>query len=90
MLRRAEDKAAHVRADVAEPLTVQAETDGVSYFAAVECEAAASGRLATVGRFGRRKARTDHRAASEHTQMVRAQLRETWGEPPRTADALPE
>lgn len=90
VLRRAEDKAAHVRADVAEPLTVQAETDGVSYFAAVECEAAASGRLATVGRFGRRKARTDHRAASEHTQMVRAQLRETWGEPPRTADALPE
>ncbi|MGO3758166.1 MAG: MobF family relaxase [Agrococcus casei] len=90
VLRWAEDKAAHVRAEVAEPLTVQAETDGVSYFAAVEREAAASGRLATVGRFGRRKARTDHRAASEHTQTVRAQLRETWGEPPRAAEALPE
>ncbi|MFT4122763.1 MAG: MobF family relaxase [Microbacteriaceae bacterium] len=90
VLRRAEDEAARVRAEVAEPLTVQAETDGAAYLAAVEREAAASGRLATTGRFSRRKARAEHREASEHTRTVRAQVRETWGEPPRAAATLPE
>ena len=90
VLRRAEDEAARIRSEVVEPLTVQAEADGVAYLAAVEREAAASGRLATVGRFGRRKARTEHRDASEHTRTVRAQVGEAWGEPPRTSEPLPE
>lgn len=32
----------------------------------------------------------DHRTATERTRTVRAQVRQTWGEPPRTADTLPE
>lgn len=89
VLRRDEDEAARIRAEVAEPLTVQAEADGTTYLAAIEREAAASSRLATARRFGRRKARAEHREATEHTRTIRAQVRETWGEPPRTADALP-
>lgn len=90
VLRCAEDEAARIRAEVAEPLVMQAQADGTTYFAAVEQEAAASSRLATVGRFSRRKARAEHRDASEHTQAIRARVRQTWGEPPRTADTLPE
>ncbi|WP_271396144.1 relaxase domain-containing protein [Neomicrococcus lactis] len=90
VLRHAEDEAARIRAEIAEPLTVQAEADGTTYLDAVEREAAASSRLATVGRLGRRKARAEHRQTSEHTRTVRARVRETWGEPPRTTDTLPE
>ena len=90
VLRRAEDEAGRIRSEVVEPLTVQAEADGVAYLAAVEREAAASGRLATVGRFGRRKARAEHREASEHIRTVRAQVREAWDEPPRSSEPLPE
>ena len=89
VLRRTEDKAARIRAEVAKPLTVQAEADGTTYLAAVEREAAACRRLTTAGRFGRRKARAEHRDATEHTRTVRERVRETWGEPPRTAEALP-
>ncbi|MFT4137196.1 MobF family relaxase [Microbacterium sp.] len=89
-LHRAEDEATRIRAEVTEPLTVQAEADGTTYLAAIEQEAAASSRLATVGRFSRRKARAEHRDASEHTRTVQARVRDTWGEPPRTADTLPE
>lgn len=46
-------------------------------------------RLANVGRFGKRKARAEHQTATEHTQAVRAHLRDTWGgEPPRTYEAV--
>lgn len=90
VLRRAENETARIRAEVTEPLTVQAETDGTTYLAAVEREAAASGRLATVGKFGKRKARAEHHEASEQTRTFRARVRETWGEPPRTAEALPK
>lgn len=90
VLRRTEDEAERIRAEVTQPLTVQAEADGTTYLATVEREAAASGRLATAGRFGRRKARAEHRDAAEHTRTVRAQVRETWGEPPRTSEALPK
>src|SRR5699024_6769468 len=86
---RTEDKAARIRAEVAKPLTVQAEADGTTYLAVVEREAAACRRLTTAGRFGRRKARAEHRDATEHTRTVRERVRETWGEPPRTAEALP-
>ncbi|MGP5055238.1 hypothetical protein ACTXJ3_09155 [Brachybacterium paraconglomeratum] len=89
-LRKAEEAAERIRAEVARPLTAQAEHDGAAYLAAVENEAAASARLATVGRLGRRKARAEHQAATDQTQTRRAQVRETWGEPPRTSEALPE
>lgn len=49
VLRRAEDAAEQVRAEVTGPLTVQANTDGAAYPDAVADEAAARGRLATVG-----------------------------------------
>ena len=52
-------------------------------------EATASARLATVGRFGRRKARDAHHAASDYARTLRAQLRDTWGSDlPRTVETL--
>lgn len=90
-LRQAEEEAARVRAKVAAPLTKQAEQDGATYLARVEAERTASTRLATVGRFGRRKARDEHRAASEQAATIRVHLRDEWdAEPPRTRSALPE
>ncbi len=90
VLRRAEDEAVGLRAKVATQLTMQAETDGAAYLAAIETEAAANARLATVGRFGRRKARAEHHTATEQTRTVRAQVRYVWdAEPPRTPEALP-
>ncbi|EFG48441.1 hypothetical protein HMPREF0183_0257, partial [Brevibacterium mcbrellneri ATCC 49030] len=89
-LRRAEAEAEQIRAEVARPLTVQAEHDGAAYLDAVETEAAASTRLVTARRFGRHKARTEHHAATEQARTVRVQVREVWGlEPPRNAEALP-
>lgn len=71
----AEAQAEPVRAQVAAPLIVQAETDSVAYLAAINEEAVASARLSTVGRFGRRKARTEHHphrnAHDAHTRAVR-------------------
>lgn len=88
LLRRAEGEATRIRTQVAEPLIAQAKADGTTYLTAVEREAAASGRLATAGRFGKRKARIEHRQATEHTRTIRAQVRQTWGEPPRDASTL--
>ncbi|TYR21050.1 AAA family ATPase [Corynebacterium urealyticum] len=91
VLRRAEKEAGRVRAEVAAPLVEQAEHDGAAYLATVEAERTASVRLATVGRFGRRKVRDEYRAASEQTQITRARVRDAWeAEPPRTPSALPE
>ena len=90
VLREAHEAAERIRAEVAQPLTAQAEHDGAAYLTAVENEAATNARLATVGRFGKRKARAEHQAASDQTQTRRAQVRESWGEPPRTSEALPE
>lgn len=90
VLRKAEDAAEQVRAEVARPLAVQAEHDGAAYLAAVENEAATSARLSTVGRFGRRKVRAEHRAATERTQMLRGQVSVEWGTIPAYADRLPE
>lgn len=89
-LRQAEEEAAQVRAEVAAPLTEQAERDGAAYLASAEAERTANTRLAKVGMFGRRKARVEHRAASEQVHAARARLREVWeAEPPRTPSALP-
>ncbi len=89
ILHRAEAEAERVRAEVTQPHIVQAEAGSAAYLAAIKDEAAASARLSTVGRFGRRKARTEQHAATEQARTVRAQLRDAWGgEPPRTGDAL--
>jgi hypothetical protein len=89
-LRTAQNEAARIRAEAAQPLTAQAQRDGAAYLAAIQDEAAAYGRLAAAGRFGRRKAHAEHRAATEHAQTIRAQIREVWGgEPPRAPEALP-
>lgn len=89
-LHKAEDEAARVRTEVAGPLAAQAAHDGATYLSAVEGEAAARARLAAVGRFGRRKARSEHRAAKEQTRTQRATVRADWGgEPPHTRQALP-
>lgn len=85
---KAEETAERVRAEIAQPLTVQAETNGADYLTAVADEDAAHEKAATVGRFGRRKARAEHRTATEHTQSIRTRVRETWGEPPATGEAL--
>lgn len=89
VLRKSEDTAEQVRTEVAQPLTVQARTDGAAYLDAVADEAAASGRLATVGRFGKRKARTEHQAATERTQSLRGQVSTEWGTTPANPDRLP-
>lgn len=68
----------------------QAVEDGGTYLAAVANESAASERLATVGRFGRRKARKEHQAATEHTRTTRERVRDTWGAPPHNSDTLTE
>ena len=90
VLRKAEDAAQQVRAEVTQPLTVQAKTDGAAYLDAVADEAAASGRLATAGRFGRRKARTEHEAATERTRSLRGQVSSEWGTAPANPDRLNE
>ena len=89
LLRQAEEAAEQVRAEVTQPLTVQAAHDGAAYLAAVEDEATASARLATVGRFGRRKARAERRTATESTQALRGQVSSEWGNTPTYADRLP-
>lgn len=89
-LRKAEAAAERIRAEVARPLTAQAEHDAAAYLATVKDEATASARLLTVGRFGRRKARAEHRTATERTQTLRGQVHTEWGTTPTYADRLPE
>lgn len=87
-LRKAEDEAARVRTEVAQPLAIQAAHDGTAYLATVRTEAATSARLATTGRFGRRQARAEHHAATEQSSAARASSRAAWGELPRTPESL--
>ncbi|GAB33347.1 hypothetical protein [Gordonia otitidis] len=79
-----------MRAEVTGPLTVRAETDGAAYLDAVADEATARGRLATVGRFGKRKARTEQRTATERTRTLRGQVSQEWATTPANPDRLPE
>ncbi len=90
ILRAAEADVAQARAEVAGPLTVQAEADGATYLAATQAETVATAKLAATGRFGRRKARAEQQEAAAHTRTVREQVRAAWrAEPPRTTEALP-
>ncbi|MDR0594846.1 MAG: AAA family ATPase [Bifidobacteriaceae bacterium] len=89
-IHAAEDAAEQVRAEVTGPLVQQAEAEGAAYLAAVEDEAAASARLATVSKFGRRKARAEHQIAKEQAQTQRVNVRDEWaGEPPHARQVLP-
>lgn len=90
MIRRADDETARTRSEVAQPLAIRAEADGTAYLAAVESETVARARLDNAGRFSRREALTEHRATGEHTQAIRARIRQTWGESPRNAAMLRE
>lgn len=86
MFRQTEEEAARVRDEVAAPLTKQAEREGAAYLATAEADRTASTRLAKVGRFGRRKARDEQRAASEQAATIRARVRDVWeAEPPEWA-----
>ena len=90
VLRIAEEEAAKLRAQVAAPLANAATADGRAYLNAVGQEDAARDKLATSGRFGRRKARTEHQTATERAKTVRERVRATWGaEPPRNTETLP-
>ena len=40
--------------------------------------------------FGRRRARQEHQAATEHTHTAREQVRDTWDTPPRSGHTLTE
>ena len=88
VLRKAEGEAHRARVEVAGPLAVHAENDGAAYLATMQTEAAARARLATTGRFGRRKARAEHHAATEQAGAARASVRATWSEPPRAPESL--
>ena len=90
VLGKAKDAAEQVRAEVTQPLTSQAERNGAAYLAAAEDEAATNARLATVRRFGRRKARTERKAATERTQALRGQVSREWGTTPENPDRLTE
>lgn len=90
VLHRTEEAAQQVRAEVAGPLTAQAEHDGAAYLVAVESEATAHARLNTVGRFGKRRARSEQQAATERTQSLRGEVSTKWGTTPADADRLPE
>lgn len=89
-IRAAETRAAQARAEVVAELVPQAVEDGEAYLAAATDESTASARLAISGRLGRRKARQEHQAVTEHTRRVRERARDAWGGLPRQADAFSE
>ncbi|WP_125099270.1 hypothetical protein [Leucobacter chromiireducens] len=90
LVREAKVAAELMRAEVTEPLAIEAEADGAAAIAASDAEMAATARLANAGRFGKRRARAEQRAATDHVDTVRAQVRADWGtEPPYTAELLP-
>jgi hypothetical protein len=88
MLRAVEEHAAVIRAEVVEPLTVQAQTDGGDYLAAVADEAEATERLHSTGRFGRRHAEHERHTAHQQVEALRSRVRAEWGTVPNNADAL--
>ncbi len=89
-IRAAETRTAQARFEVVAELMSQAVEGGEMYLTAVAAESAASERLATAGRFARRRSRQEHQAAAERTRTVRERARNTWGTPPRNGDTLTE
>lgn len=72
-----------VRAEVADPLTMQASAALAEWQAAYTEQQAARDRLRTVGRFGKRRATTAHRTAQDLARAAEQRLTGAWGEPPR-------
>ncbi len=90
VIRAAETNEAHARAAVVAELLPHAAADGDSYLTAVANQDAATARLATVGRFGRRRARQEHETATTHTQATRVQVTDTWDSTPGNRAGLTE
>ena len=72
-----------VRAEVATPLTEQASAALIEWQDADTAQQVARDRLRTVGRFGKRRAITEHHIAQALAQDAEQRLTRTWGEPPR-------
>ncbi|WP_342371764.1 AAA family ATPase [Propioniciclava soli] len=72
-----------VRAEVAAPLTEQASAALGEWQDADTQQRVARDRLRTVGRFGKRRATTEHTTAQALAQDAEQRLTKAWGEPPR-------
>lgn len=75
-----------VRAEVAAPLTEQAQAALTEWQTADTAQRTARDRLRTVGRFGKRRATTAHNTAQALTQDAEQRLAREWGEPPRWSE----
>lgn len=72
-----------MRAEVAASLTEQAQAALTEWSDADTKRRAARDRLGTVGRFGKRRATTEHDTAQALARDAERRLTRTWGEPPR-------
>lgn len=79
VLEAARGQAEQIRASVRAPNLAAAEADGRDYDDATARQADTAEQMRTASRFGKSKARRTHRAATEHTEQVRARLRDRWG-----------
>ena len=78
-----------VRADVRDPLVMLAQQEGAGHLAVLDREATARHRLGTVGRFGKRAARKEHRTATENADESRTRITRRWATPLYTSSELP-
>ena len=72
-----------VRAEVAEPLSVQAHAALTDWQDADTAEKTANDRVRAAGRFKKRRATAEHHTAQTMTQDAERRLTAAWGEPPR-------
>lgn len=87
-LRTAEATATQAKAEAVSELMPRAVADGEIYLAAAASEQEAARHAVTVGQLGRRKARHDHRAATDHTRAMEVTTREAWGSTPSQVASL--
>jgi hypothetical protein len=73
----------HVRAEVAAPLTAKASAALAEWQAADTAQQTARDRLRSVGRFGKRRATTEHHTAQHLARDAERRLTSFWGGPPR-------
>lgn len=79
----AAERVEQVRGEVSELLTEQASAALAGWRDADTARRAARDRLSTVGRFGKRRATTEHDTAQALARDAEQRLTRTWGEPPR-------
>ncbi|MCX7522730.1 AAA family ATPase [Microbacterium sp. STN6] len=82
VLEATREQAEQIRASVRAPLFPAAKADWREYEDATAREADTAAQVRAASRFGKSKARRTHRAATEHTEQVRARLRDRWGNTP--------